>query len=319
MTLTEFVETYNLRPEYVDIKNNVYTNDIKISNQSTPIDIPSGLIIAGNLILVGCDGSINIPNDLVVEGTMNVIDCDGLMDIPVDVVIGRGVRISRCNNFTNIPNGFVCGGSLSIYWCKNFTTIPPELTVQRSLFVYECPNVKNIPQSVVLGGSLYRQPTTPILQPTDQYQALDSNILEWRNGTYLKTDDRVMRVDRVRSKYWNVTIIIGWVGIVDGFLVTDGDGNYAVSRKLKDARGDIKYKRKNKNKNVYKRIKKTDVLTFDQAIRVYMSITDAQPWCVKRYISEYNIEEKSYTLQEVIDILDLKRAPRRDEFKKFFT
>lgn len=127
-------------------------------------------------------------------------------------------------------------------------------------------------------------------------------VLYWKNGKYLKADGIFSEVVSKRANCWKLKSI-GKSEVF--FLVTDGNGKFAHGKTIKQAKADLIYKLSDGvDKEQFKNLSQDSVLTFEQCIELYRSVTGACAFGVKRFIESNNIENRSYTLAEIIKKTD---------------
>jgi hypothetical protein len=88
------------------------------------------------------------------------------------------------------------------------------------------------------------------------------------------------------------------------YLVTDGKGKYSHGDTVQLAKEGLLYKISNRDKssfkNSFKNLKLDSVLTFEECIEFYRVITGACDFGVKNFIENNSIEQKNYTVQEIL-------------------
>jgi len=88
-----------------------------------------------------------------------------------------------------------------------------------------------------------------------------------------------------------------------GFVVADGNGNFAHGKTIKEAKKSLLYKISNRDTSQYKDLTLNSTLTFGEAIKMYRVITGACEFGTKNFINQNKIDEKKiYTIKEIINI-----------------
>lgn len=159
-------------------------------------------------------------------------------------------------------------------------------------------------------------PSLP-LEDYDKRQKFRNEPIFWEsNGVkYIKVDDILSIID---SHHGNVyrTHQVGYDKEL--YIVTDGENNWAHGETLKEAKLDLIYKISDRDTSAYKNMSLDDVLTFEEAIIAYRTITGACS-AGTRYFIEHRLPEprkKTYTIGEIIELTDNEYGS--DKFKEFF-
>ena len=159
-------------------------------------------------------------------------------------------------------------------------------------------------------------PSLP-LEDYDKRQKFRNEPIFWEsNGVkYIKVDDILSIID---SHHGNVyrTHQVGYDKEL--YIVTDGENNWAHGETLKEAKLDLIYKISDRDTSAYKNMSLDDVLTFEEAIIAYRTITGACS-AGTRYFIEHRLPEtrkETYTIGEIIELTDNEYGC--DKFKEFF-
>ena len=198
------------------------------------------------------------------------------------------------SSLTSIPAGFnpTVGGSL---YLDSLTSIPAGFnpTVGGSLNLN---SLTSIPAGFnpTVGGNLWLKDSS-----SNQYTPLNNAILSWQDGKYISADGMFTEVICKRGNVYKVKKLND---SKEFYLVTDGL-RHAHGNTIKDAKADLIYKLSNDaNIEKYKGMKKDSVLPFADAIECYRVITGACALGVKDFIQSKRIEERSYSIAEIIEL-----------------
>ena len=222
----------------------------------------------------------NYEIDVNQDGTLNY---NGSLDLE-----GTGI--------TALPDNLTVGGSLYISG-TGITSLPDNLTVGGSLYISGT-GITSLPDNLIVGGSLYLAGTG--ITNTKKINRILPKILFWKNGKYVLIDGIFAEVIRKKNgvfklKKPNSNKVF--------FCVTDGNGRYAHGDTVQEAKEDLLYKLSSDDqKEQYKNISLDSTLTFDECIRFYRVMTGACAFGVKNFIESNNIERRSYTVSEIVNI-----------------
>ena len=87
------------------------------------------------------------------------------------------------------------------------------------------------------------------------------------------------------------------------YIVSDGNGNFAHGKTIKDAKKSLLYKISNRDTSKYKNLTLESKLTFEEAIKMYRVITGACEFGTKNFVEENKIDkDKEYTIKEIIEL-----------------
>ena len=274
--------------------------------------IPKGFnpIVGGSLFL---NGLISAPKGFnpTVGGNLYL---DSLTSIPkgFNPTVGGSMDL---NSLKSIPKGFnpTVGGSLFL---SNLTTIPEGFnpTVGWSL---ELDNVTSIPKgfSPIVGKKIFLGKLTSIPNNwnIDDYMYKHLPLISFQDGKYIKVDGIFTEVI---SKKGNVYKVKHLNNEKEFFIVGDGDGNFAHGNTIKDAKDDLIFKITNRNIEEFKNLKLDSVLNFKDAVECYRVITGACSFGTKDFVKTNNIEEKDYSIKEIIELTEGYYG--NEIFKNFF-
>jgi len=119
-------------------------------------ELPSGLVVNGNLNLSDCTGLRSLPAGLEVRGSLDLYDCTGLRSLPDDLTVGGSLGLARCTGLTALPDGLKVGGGLDLTECTGLRSLPKDLTVGGNLYLFPCSGIKSLPKGIKVKGKIYR-------------------------------------------------------------------------------------------------------------------------------------------------------------------
>lgn len=304
---------------------------------STIENIPNNTVIGGWLNLRGT-AITELPDNLTIGGTLYLLNSK-ITSLPNNLTVGGGIDLSNSSiktipqnltvhtfldlgdtNITSLPDNLTVGGYLNLEY-SNIIKIPNNLTVYGYLCL-EGTKIEEVPNDSLIYGCIYYNdnrmvhPSLP-LEDYDKRQKFRNEPIFWEsNGVrYIKVDDILSIID---SQHGNVyrTHQVGYDKEL--YIVTDGENNWAHGETLKEAKLDLIYKISDRDTSAYKNMSLDDVLTFEEAIIAYRTITGACSAGTRDFI-EHRLPEprkKTYTIGEIIELTDNEYGS--DKFKEFF-
>lgn len=304
---------------------------------STIENIPNNTVIGGWLNLSGT-AITELPDNLTIGGTLYLRNSK-ITSLPNNLTVGGGIDLSNSSiktipqnltvhtfldlgdtNITSLPDNLTVGGYLDLEY-SNIIKIPNNLTVYGYLCL-EGTKIEEVPNDSLIYGCIYYNdnrmvhPSLP-LEDYDKRQKFRNEPIFWEsNGVrYIKVDNILSIID---SHHGNVyrTHQVGYDKEL--YIVTDGENNWAHGETLKEAKLDLIYKISDRDTSAYKNMSLDDVLTFEEAIIAYRTITGACSAGTRDFI-EHRLPEprkKTYTIGEIIELTDNEYGS--DKFKEFF-
>ena len=274
--------------------------------------IPKGFnpIVGGSLFL---GGLTSIPEGFnpTVGGSL---DLERLTSIPegFNPIVSGNLYLDK---LTSLPKGFnpTVGGSL---YLENLTSIPEGFnpTVGGNLFLS---GLTSIPEGFNPTVGRYLDlsglKSTPNNWDIDDYTNKHLPLISFQDGKYIKVDGIFTEVI---SKKGNVYKVKKLNEKEEFFIVGDGNGKFAHGKTLKEAKEDLIFKISNRNKEEFKNLKLDSVLKFKDAVECYRVITGACSFGTKDFVKTNNIEEKDYSIKEIIKLTKGKYG--NETFKNFF-
>ena len=254
------------------------------NNQLTEVSFPEGMVIGGNLCLY---------NNQLTE-----------VSFPEGMVIGGGLSLDN-NQLTEVsfPEGMVIGGSLWLY--NNQLTevsFPEGMVIGGNLCLYNNQLTEvSFPEGMVIGGglSLDNNQLTEKVAPLKRKDAPAMLCWQWRDRLYIKADGIFQEVVSHKGNVYRVKSI-GSDKIT--YLVTDGDNRWAHGETLQEAKDDLIYKISNRDTSKYESLTLDSVLTFEEAIQCYRTITGACAAGTKGFVTSLPEVKEQYSIREIIDL-----------------
>ena len=271
--------------------------------------LPDNLVVGGWLDLRGLKIT-SLPDNLVVSGDLDFGGTE-ITSLPDNLVVG-GCLDLRYTKIKSLPDNLVVGDSLYICGTK-IPSLPNNLVVNGSLYLNGT-MITSLPDNLAVGKFIFKRDGKRI--STNQNTKIDFVQKIWGDKPYCKVDGIFTEIVNRRGKVWTVREI----GHTDTFyLVTDGNGNYAHGRTIKQAKADLVYKITNKDKSDYKDLTLESVLTHDEAIKCYRVITGACTFGTRNFVEHVLPTDKrkdQYTIAEIICLT--KGRYGNEMFTEFF-
>jgi len=251
---------------------------------------------------------------------------NGLTSIPegFNPTVGGGLYL---NGLTSIPEGFnpTVGGDL---YLSGLTSIPEGFNPTVGGYL-DLRGLTSIPEGFnpTVGGSLDLRGLTSIpegFNPTVggwldlsglecNYTKLNGRPLLWEGGKYISIDGIFGEVIHKRGNVYELK------KLNDNnvfYCVSDGNGKYSHGSTLKEAKDDLLYKIGNVDKSEYDGYNLSTSIAFEKAIECYRVITGACSFGTKDFITSNNIENREYTIGEMIKLTEGKYG--HQIFKNYF-
>jgi len=127
------------------------------------------------------------------------------------------------------------------------------------------------------------------------------NGFETPDGKYIIADSILSEIVSHKANVWKVKHITK--NEIE-FLITDGNGNYAHGTTLQEAKDDLLYKVTDRRKEDYENHTLASVLTHEEAIKCYRTITGACSAGTRAFVESVlneNRKEK-YTIKEMCEL-----------------
>ena len=146
------------------------------------------------------------------------------------------------------------------------------------------------------------------LEEHDSKFYLKGNI---EDGEYIIVDDILSKVLKRKG---NVLKVINHSDTEESYIV-EQNGYYSHGRTLDEARESLVYKLSTRDLSEFKSLTLESVLSRDEAIRMYMSVTGACAFGTKQFIESRDIKEE-YSIKEIINLTTGQYGNER--LKEFF-
>lgn len=136
------------------------------------------------------------------------------------------------------------------------------------------------------------------------------------NGIYSKTGKPAIICDNILNEYTNKKEINGLeiFKIKNGYVVKEGELS-AHGETIKQCIEDLKFKISNRDTSKYKDCTLDTIVSQEEAIKMYRTITGACEFGTKKFCSNIKLK-KEYSIKEIIDIT--KGQYGNETFKNFF-
>lgn len=121
-------------------------------NHSSLKQLPSGLRVNGKLDLSHTQIT-QLPLDLVVEGDLNLSNSE-LVELPAGLKVGQSISLLNCANLIHLPAGLVVKGNLNLS-CTHLRELPAGLVVQGDLDLIYCKHLTQLPKDLNVQGQIF--------------------------------------------------------------------------------------------------------------------------------------------------------------------
>ena len=141
----------------------------------------------------------------------------------------------------------------------------------------------------------------------------ENSIFENNNKTFIYADNILAEVIKSKGSVYHI-VICGKTK--ETFLVTDGK-NFSHGETLQEAKEDLLYKITDRKKDDYKNHTLETVLSFEESVKCYRTITGACSQGTKNFVTSVLSEKKEkYTIQDIINLT--KGQYGAESFQNFF-
>jgi hypothetical protein len=228
------------------------------------------------------------------------LDLSSVTSLPdgFNPTVGGDLHLS---SVTSLPDGFnpTVGGYLHL---SSVTSLPDGFnpTVGGDLHLS---SVTSLPDGFnpTVGGNLYLYSVTSLPDgwKKSDYERKRIPIMYWQGGRYMQADGVMGEVVSRRKNVWKLKKL-GSDNIF--YCVSDASGRFAHGDTVKAAKADLIYKlTEDANKEEFAGLKLTDVLPFEKCIQLYRVTTGACSFGVRNFIESHGIEDRSYTVSEILE------------------
>lgn len=302
--------------------------------------------VDGNLVLFGKPiiGTNFAP---VVEGVLSLDDTSEIGE-NFTPVVGQDLFI---DNVTTVPRGFAPVVGHRLYMSQARTVdkdfrpaVGIELVIKNLSKVNEnfapvvghhllLKNVETLAPGfapIVFGG-LYLTSIDQDNIPSDFAPKVENKIW-FKNNIKIKTElpQTLQVIERQGKKYgvahgFLLEVVssssnfykVKYIGTNKVFyLVVDDTRNFAYGETLDEAKDSLTYNISNCDTSKYRELSEDSVLTFEEAVKMYCSVTGACSQGVRRFIESMKIEKKNYTIREIFNLSTGQVG--NDKLVKFF-
>jgi hypothetical protein len=138
---------------------------------------------------------------------------------------------------------------------------------------------------------------------------LNGNI---EDGEYIIVDNILSKVIKRKG---NILKVINHFDTEESYIV-EQNGYYSHGRTLKEARESLIYKLSTRDLTEFKSLTLDSILTKEESIRMYMSVTGACAFGTRQFIESRDIKEQ-YTIKEIIELTQGQYGNQK--LKEFFS
>lgn len=341
LTVSGYLDLNKTKIEY--LPDNLVVSDCLYLYESKIKDLPNNLIVGGSLYLNKTEIR-ELPNNLTVGESLYLTDTT-IKELPDNLTVGKHLYLDR-TEIEYLPENLIVGGSFNFKmseirklpdnltvgsWldlcCTRLVSLPNNLTVELFLDLNHT-YTSYLPQRLTVGGEIYTyytniKDTSKVnrkFSPEQQKKIhdLQNMVLFWeRDGVrYIKADGIFSVIDSHHGNVYKVHKL----GQEDKplYLITDGESNWAHGVTLAEAKADLLFKLSKRNKSDYERLSLDDMLTFEEAIIAYRTITGACSAGTRDFIENRlpTPHKVKYTIREIIKLT--KKEYGGGKFEKFF-
>ena len=305
-----YLESLPTLPEGIVFRNK---GSVNLKSLTT---LPEGVVFRNK-------GSVNLPSlttlpeGIVFENEGNVY-LESLPTLPEGVVFRNkgGVNLP---SLTTLPEGVVFAivfenkGYVNL---KSLTTLPEGVVFENEGNV-NLESLTTLPEGIAFQneGCVYLKYLSPLklkkLNKTVNFFETNNpkffvleGKLKIKNVVYNAKiiDDIPMVVLKEKKNVLIGNTIDAYNNILDKIFVVSKDNFYAHGKTLKEAKENLVFKFKEIDTSVYKNMTLNTLLSYENSIMLYKSITRACSHGIKYFIEQNNIEKKPYSIKEIIEI-----------------
>jgi hypothetical protein len=236
-----------------------------------------------------------LPDNLTVGGSL-YLRGTAITALPDNLTVGGSLYL-RGTAITALPDNLTVGGALDLEGTA-ITALPDNLTVGGYLDLRGTA-ITALPDNLTVGGYLDLRGTAISNLDSSTFEYKDTSFLSWKNEKYIKTDGIFAEVISKKKNVWKLQKF----GSKDCFYcVTDGNGKYSHGDSIKKAKEDLIYKISvDAKKELFSKMPLDSVLPFAKCIELYRVMTGACAFGVKQFIDSHNIENRDYSIAEIIE------------------
>jgi hypothetical protein len=253
---------------------------------------------------VNWDGA-KLPSGLVVDGWLDLRNTK-IETLPDNMIVGGWLDL-RGTQIETLPDNLIVDGSLYLRGTQ-IKTLPDNLTVGGSLYLRGT-QIETLPDNLIVGGRLDLENTKIETLPDNLTvggrifsDGLDtSKVKRLKHGDvtdkYVYADGILTHIKTIK-KIDDITIYISPYKTV----VARKEDTFAHGDSIREAVQELRFKMAERNIDEYRNLTSDSVLTFEEAVMMYRVITGSCQYGVNRFLEENKIEERSYTVAEILSL-----------------
>lgn len=283
-------QKYEIIDGKLTLENLNFENNLDLSHRIDLVSLPDNLTVNGSLFLNGCTSLISLPDNLTVGGSMYLLGCTSLVSLPDNLMVKYSLFLTGCTSLKTIPDNLAVGLDLNLSNCTSLESLPNNFTVRGYLGVNGCTSLISLPDNLKC-DNIYT-----------------NYILQWKGKTYAFFDGIEKEIIKHRGNVYYCSD--------KSYVVSDGQGNFAHGKTLKEAKEDLVYKLSTRDLAEYESLTLKSELTFAEAIQFYRSVTGACSFGTKAFVNRNKEKVKArYTVAEILKLTD--GAYGYDKLKEF--
>ena len=215
----------------------------------------------------------------------------------------------RGTGITSLPDNLTVGGYLDLRG-TGITSLSDNLTVGGSLDLRGT-GITSLPDNLTVGGSLYLRGTG--ITNTNKVVRKSIDFFEWRNKAYIKVDGIFSKVISNKGNVYKISQI---GDNKERYLLTNGNGRWSHGDTLKEAKDDLIFKIRDRDKSSYSNLTLDSELSFEESIEAYRVITGACSAGTKMFVQSLSNTKDKYKISEIIELTNGQYG--NNVFKSFF-
>jgi len=285
------------------------------------------LTSCGGWVRANEGAKISLPNVTSIGGWVRACQ-NAKISLPNVTSIGGWVRAWE-NAKISLPNVTSIGGWVEA--CQNAKISLPNVTSIGG-WVEACQNAKiSLPNVTSIGGWVEAWENAKISLKKD-CKINDKNCPAFKTREFclifnfecflklgfLFADDILAKIIEKKRNVYKIQIA-GKTETSYCLMVENGDDElptFSHGKTIKEARESLIYKISNRDTSVYKNYKLDTVVSFEEAIRMYRTITGACEFGTKNFVQSLSKTKKKYKISEIIKITENQFG--NETFREFF-
>jgi hypothetical protein len=173
-------------------------------------------------------------------------------------------------------------------------TLPDNLTVGWALILIGT-KIKSLPKTLTVGGDVYLSE-----EPCSARRL--KHVKKLKNGDitddYIYADNILTHIKTVKKVNDYTLYIAPYPEVV----ATKDHETFAHGKDIREAIQDLTFKLAKRDVEDYRSLSLESELTYEEAVMMYRVITGACRYGVNQFIEENSIEEKNYTVGEILEL-----------------